>query len=329
MTEQAQPASSPYTVREVSSAEAPKMRALFEQIFKKEMSQALWDWKYTRGGSVGMGVWRGDELVAHYGGMAANILFKGTPGPAVQICDVMVNQSLRQAVRKSSLFYLATSAFIERYGGYGNRFPCGYGFPSDRHMELAEHLKFYAPVGRMWELNWDLAAAPRMPLLLKTVAIDSGNFEQHRATLDNLAEQQCAAMPDRVLVRKNAAWVEWRFLRHPHERYELLLVTHRLSGKVVGLCVLKVEPERVLWMDALAPTAHLPALAQVARAAAWRLERRKLSLWCSEPDRDSFGAVGAAEALPIITPANIWTPGPTPEELHNRWWLLTGDTDYL
>jgi hypothetical protein len=39
--------------------------------------------------------------------------------------------------------------------------------------------------------------------------------------------------------------------------------------------------------------------------------------------------VTSAVAQAITTPANIWTPGPAPEELNDRWWLLAGDTDYL
>ena len=123
--------------------------------------------------------------------------------------------------------------------------------------------------------------------------------------------------------------VAWRYLQHPLERYTLLLVKHRISRRPIGLCVLKVEAERVLWMDAIAPRAHLPALAQVARAATWLLQSRMLALWCSEPDVNRFGAVSTATALPITTPANVWTPGPEPEVLKDQWWLLAGDTDWL
>ena len=319
----------PLSVRELKAADAAAMRKLFADIFKKEMSQSLWEWKYARPHSAALGVWRGNELVAHYGGMGTDVAFKGQPATAIQICDVMVNPSVRQAVRKQSPFFLSTSAFLERYIGYSNPWLVGYGFPSDRHMALAAHLKLYAAVGRMWELGWDLLAPPRVPLLLKVDVLDASNFARWRATLDQLGEQQRADLAERVVVRKDAASVEWRYLRHPQERYELLLVKHRLSGKPIGLCVLKVEAERTLWMEALAPLHHLPALAQVARAAAWRQGRRKLALWCSEPDTARFGNVTSVQPLAITTPANVWTPGPAPAELHNRWWLLAGDSDYL
>ena len=321
--------SSVTTVRGLVPADAPAMRRLFAQIFNKDMSQAHWNWKYARPQSAALGVWRGDELVAHYGGMGLDIWYMGIPGSAVEICDVMVETSARQAVRKTSPFFLSTSAFLERYLGFDNPFMIGFGFPSDRHMALAAHLKLYAPVGKMAELTWELAAPPRVPLLLKIEAVTLASIAQQRAALDSLGEQQRDALPDRILIRKNAAFVEWRYLQHPDEPYEVLLVKHRLSGKAIGLCVLKVEAERVLWMDAVAPLQHLPALAQVARAAAWRLERRKLALWCSTPDVARFGAVASTQILDITTPTNIWTPGPLPEDLRDRWWLVAGDTDYL
>jgi hypothetical protein len=320
---------SPFTARPITTADAPAMRALFAQIFQKEMSQALWDWKYGRPKSIGIGVWRGDELMAHYGGMNTHVWWKGASAEAVQICDVMVNPSVRNAVRKQSPFYLATRTFIDGYAGYGRRWPLGYGFPSDRHMDLAARLKFYAPVGRMWELNWHFTTPQRVPFLLTTVVLSTENVAQHRAALDTLGEQQRKTLGERILLYKDAASIESRYLRHPHERYELILVKHRLTRKPVGLCVLKVEAERVLWMDAVAPLANLPALAQVARAAAWLLDRPRLTLWCTAPDVQRFGDVASAELLPITIPANIWSSAPSPEELQDRWWLLAGDTDWL
>lgn len=305
------------------------MRALFTNIFQKDMPQSLWDWKYARPHCAALGVWRGDELVAHYGGMGTDIAYKGQPARAVQICDVMVDTSVRQAVRTQSPFFLSTSAFLERYIGYDNPFLLGFGFPSDRHMALAARLKLYAPVGKIWELAWNLDAQPRMPWLLKADLLDAHNIARYRKQLDALGTQQAADLADRIVARKDAGFVAWRYLQHPLERYTLLLVKHRITRRPIGLCVLKVEAERVLWMDAIAPLAHLPALAQVARAATWILQRRKLALWCSEPDVKRFGAVSAAMAMPITTPANVWTPGPAPEELKDRWWLLAGDTDWL
>ncbi len=323
------PDSTPFTVRPLAAAEAPAMRQLFQRVFMKEMSQPLWNWKYARPQSAALGVWRDGELVAHYGGMGTVIWCKGKPATAIQIVDVMVNPSVRGAVRNQSPFFVATRAFLEQYIGHEQPYLLGYGFPSDRHMALAAHLKLYAPVGSMWELNWEVAPPPGLPLLQKAVVIDADNLERHRAALNLLWEQLRADLGERIVVHKDAAFVEWRYLQHPQERYEVLLLTQRITGTPLGLCVVKAEAERVLLMDTIGPLRHLPQLVQAAQAATWRLQKRKLVTWCSAPDITCFGATSSAQALAITTPANIWTPGPAPEELHNRWWLLPGDTDYL
>jgi hypothetical protein len=196
-------------------------------------------------------------------------------------------------------------------------------------MDLAERLKFYVRVGRMWELNWELSAAPQESALLQTVTITRENFAHYRATLDKLWKRLSADLQDRVVVCKDAAFVEWRYLQHPENNYELLLVKRRFIGTPIGLCVVKREAERMLLLDLIGPLHEAPRLVQVALAATWRAERRKLYTWCSEPDTTRFGAVTSAHALPIITPANAWTSGPSAEELHNRWWLTPGDTDFL
>ncbi len=318
-----------FTVRQLDASDAPAMRQLFQYVFKKDMSQALWDWKYRRALSATLGVFRDGELVAHYGGMGAEISLKGEPAKAIQVCDVMVNPSVRQAVRNGSPFFLSTSAFLERFIGYNQPFLLGYGFPSDRHMALAAHLGLYAPVGKMWELHWELTAPPRQPLLQTMVRVTPENFEAHRATLDALWQELCAGLGDRIVVRKDADFVAWRYLRHPQEWYEVLLVTQRFTGKPLGLCVLKPEAERVQLMDVIGPVRLMPQVMRSALVATWRLPQRKLYTWCSEPDTKSFGVVASAQPMQITTPANIWTAGPSPEDLHNLWWLMPGDTDYL
>lgn len=324
------PVASTFAVRQLGAADAPAMRQLFREVFDKDMSQALWDWKYRRAQSGAIGVFRDGALVCHYGGIGTDISFNGEPATAIQIVDVMVNTAVRQAVRKHSPFFLAGSAFLEQYIGYQQPFLLGYGFPSDRHLALAEHLKLYAPVGRMWELTWQVQAAPRQPWLHTTTGITADNFAQHRAALDALWARMRAGFGARILVRKDAAFVEWRYLQHPHEKYELLLLMRRFTGTPLGLCVLKREKERVLLMDAIGPPENIPRLVRAAQAASWQQQCHTLATWCSAPDIESFGTgVATCQALPITTPANIWTQGPAPAELHNRWWLMPGDTDYL
>jgi hypothetical protein len=139
--------------RAIGADDAPEVRRLFQLVFKKDMSPVHWDWKYGRSLSRAYGVFRDGELVAHYGGVGLDISLKGKLVQGVQIADVMVVPTVRQSVRRRSPFYLAASGFIETFVGIGEHFLFGYGFPNDRAMDLAERLKFYVRVGRMWELK--------------------------------------------------------------------------------------------------------------------------------------------------------------------------------
>jgi hypothetical protein len=138
------------------------------------------------------------------------------------------------------------------------------------------------------------------------------------------------SMPAAVLVQKNAARMQYRFLQHPEHHYHLWLLQHRLTGKVSAAVVLKEENERILLMDLICARAHV---AQTLRRTALAVQRRwpqPLAFWLSTAYAEQLQLDGMERhALAISTPANIWTQGPSPEQLMNRWWLTAGDTDYL
>jgi hypothetical protein len=319
-----------FAVRPLDATDALAVRALFQQVFDKPLSQALWDWKYRRPQSAMVGVFQGEQLIAHYGGIGVDIYWSNMPATAMQIVDVMVSPSVRHAVRGNSPFFLAGSTFLDAYVGHERPYLLGYGFPSERHLQLAEHLKLYAAAGHMRELEWEFAKRPHGAGLM--VGIDSlyaVTLARHRPAIDSLWQQQRRELRDRIVVRKDAAWLLWRYLRHPEHRYEVLLAKRRITGTPLGICVLKEEGERLLLMDLIGPRKRMGLMVQVAQEAAWRKGKRKLALWCSDPDMKLFRGFKRGERLPITTPANIRTPGPSPSELKDRWWLMAGDTDYL
>jgi hypothetical protein len=317
--------------RILQDADAAAVRALFMEVFQQEMSAEFWHWKYRARDGCATGVFKNGELVAHYGGSGAAILFKGKSARALQVVDVMVKPAARHAVRKQSPFFLASSMFLEHFIGYDKPFLLGYGFPSNRAMGIAERLGIYAPVGRMFEISWTLDAQVKGPSpLYKVIGITPNNFDGHKHAIEQLWNEFRQEMQDYILVQKDAAYLEHRYLRHPKHTYIVLLAKARLTGKALGLLVLKQEPERTLLMDFIGSFARLPLLLHVAKWQSSKLEQKKLATWSSEIFVERFKDNSAtATPLPITTPANIWTSAPRPEELHNRWWLMPGDTDFL
>jgi hypothetical protein len=318
-------------VRILEDADFEAVRNLFAEVFQKEMSAELWHWKYRVQDGHAVGVFKNGTLVGHYGGVGATIFYKGKSARALQIVDVMVKPSSRQAVRKHSPFFLASTMFLEHFIGYGKPYLLGYGFPSNRAMGIAERLGIYAPIGRMFEICWPIEAHEKRPSLLYTcTGISAANIREHSQALAQLWQQFRQEMQDYILVQKDAAYLEHRYLSNPANAYTVLLMKARLSGKALGLIVLKEESERVLLMDFIGPFASLPLMLKLARHRAMAWEKKQLTTWSSATFVERFaGRSAIATPLPITTPANIWTAAPTPEELDNRWWLMPGDTDFL
>ncbi|MFZ9509570.1 MAG: GNAT family N-acetyltransferase [Burkholderiaceae bacterium] len=319
-----------YRVAEVNADNAAEMRALFERVFGKPMSETFWHWKYRPGRGHGMGVWQGDELVAHYGGVGMDILWCGTPSRAVQIVDVMVTPSVRHGVRTQSPFFLATSKFLERYLGYGNPYVIGFGFPSDRHLVLARHLKLYAKVGEMTEVTVDRPHRHWSDVLYRWSTLAPGDFARERATLDRLWQAMAASLPQAIVIRKDAERLQQRYLQHPEQRYELWLLRTRLLGTPLAVVAVKVETQRVFVLDAVCDQARLADVLRLAAHRAWQRYDVPLVAWLSSAYTAPLAAAGLRlSALPIVTPSNIWAPGPDPATLQDRWCLFAGDTDYL
>lgn len=318
---------------EINADNAVEMRQLFERIFHKPMSEQFWRWKYRADCGHALGVWQDNELVAHYGGIGADIVMDGQTKRAVQIVDVMVDPAVRNAVRRTSPFFLATSTFLERFIGYQQPYLLGYGFPSHRHLQLAEHLKLYAPVGDMSELSFAPApAATLCSVFHKWEQLTAQNIDAHASELNALWQQMQQSLPAAIIVRKDAERLRYRYLEHPEHQYELWLLRKQLTGSAVAVVALKREAERVLLMDAVGALAMLPNALHLSARLAWKRWQLPLALWLSTAQLQTMDLPARllqVTPLPICTPANIWTAGPTPAEIKDRWWLMAGDTDFL
>ena len=116
---------------------------LFRACFSYTLPEATRQWKYAESGVIGIGVWRGDDLVAFYGGMPRAISFMGQPSMAVQIGDVMVHPSQRGAFTRQGPFQMAASTYQEEFIGHQKPYLLGFGFPEDKALRLGEQLGLY------------------------------------------------------------------------------------------------------------------------------------------------------------------------------------------
>lgn len=300
--------------------------ALFARAFGHGMPPEQWRWKYAAAETCGALVRKNTgQLVAFFGGMPRPIRFFGEAVTAVQIGDVMTDSVQGRFLNRQGPFFLAASAYLERFIGPDKAYRLGFGFPSKRHNRLAEHLGLYAAVGDVLEANWEpLPYRPRLAVSVRSFLVSQVD------SLEPLWEKMAQELVDYIVPVKNGPYMRHRFFDHPSTVYLPFLVKWRVSGKPFGLLVLRDHGESgVELLDLVGPRNRLPALVRIARRITGKLGRQKLFAWLTKPVADNLAASHPRLApTDISIPTSIWH---IPSEVHrieDRWWLMGGDADF-
>ena len=310
-----------WEIRHVRSRDFDGIATLFHEVFGHNLSRALWDWKYAHGRGNAVVAVRHGTVIAHYGGMYRDVMLCGAPEWVFQICDVMVHPKERGVMTRQGPFLLTAATSAEIYG------PLGFGFPNARAMQVAEKMGLYTEVGQMVSVRW----APSEPgFRWRTrVQVVKLRSESGPDQINALWTAMKCDLRDSVVGVRDWAYVEHRYLSHPHNHYELLVVTSRLTGKPLGAMVLRREGEACELLDVIAPMAHLPLVIDQARrlTGLWGLNR--LYCWISKNNAHRFvDCSGTEEMLNVTIPTSSWTNDPRANVFKDKWWLMSGDTDF-
>ena len=298
---------------------------LFHEAFGHEMPIEQWRWKYAASDPSGCCVLDRDKMVAFYGGMPRGIRIAGEQACAVQIGDVMVAPGQRGVFTRRGAMFHAAAQFSEELVGDGNKYACGYGFPSERHNRLGEHLGLYTRIGRLQEAGWEpLHRRPSLGLTLRPFQASQLNH------LTPLWLEMAESLCDKVVLERDATYIRHRFLSHPTVDYCCFLAKRCFTGTPVGLIVLRDHGTAGMeLLDIIAPVGTIPLLIKMAQYLTARLQRQRLFAWVSEAVAECV-----KETQPTLTDLNLplpiiawgrqrdlrWTRG--------QWWLIGGDTDF-
>ncbi len=308
--------------------QTPEMFSLFKKTFHHDMTPATWQWKYGSNSGREIGIWRDNQLIAHYGGVSRKILFFGRPQTAVQIGDVMVDTSERGTLTRKGPFFLMAATFLERYIGYGKPYLIGFGFPNERAMKVAERLGLYAEAGRMIEFSWGTRS--RFPLWgtrLHPIGREQTDFAITIA--DQCWQHMAADLQTAVIGVRDWQYLQHRYLDHPNQQYQIILVKNRFNQRARGILVLRYDPEGCEIVDLIAPLAEIPLLITHARRLAGIHGATRMFCRITENFARYFAVAGGIQQTTNIhIPANAWSNGPLPETLKDRWWLMSGDKDF-
>ena len=317
-----------WRLRILEESQTPEMFDLIKKTFDHTMTPATRQCKYVSDSGREIGVWRDNQLVAHYGGIQRDILLFGQPQTAVQIVDVMVDATERGILTKKSPFFLMAATFLERYIGYGKPYLAGFGFPNERAMKVAERHGLYAEVGCMVEFSWNTLS--RFPLWgTRLHLIDRDQTDFAAPVVNDCWQRMAIDLQQAITGVRDWQYLQHRYLGHPHQQYQIILVKNRFSERARGILVLRYDPEGCEIVDLIAPLIEIPLLITHARRLAGMQGASRVFCRITENFAAYFAATGGnPQLLNIRIPANIWSDGPSPEMLKDHWWLMSGDKDF-
>ncbi len=317
-------------VSEIDPESAPAMCALYEEVFGHPMSAAHWEWKYGGNRGRGIGIWRGERLIAHYGGLTRTLLDAGTLCLGAQGSDAAVTPNERGHFTRRSPYYLAATTFHSRYIGHGKIHRYGFGFPSERHYRLANLLGIYETADRIVEFSFSLSARPILHGCRVMSAHDLLCAPPLRLALDRAWSRMRRDLSSQIVGVRDPDYLIHRYGRHPLYEYQFLAARPYRFGAPVAFAVVRIVPEQgIEWLDMIGSLADLPMLAQVVQRHAYKSNAVRVFGWITASQQHRFAALGATiSPTEIIVPADQWSDNPLPQTQRNRWWLMSGDTDF-
>ena len=140
-----------------------------------------------------------------------------------------------------------------------------------------------------------------------------------------------ASMNGSVVGVRNYDYLVDRYQTHPLNQYQCMLVRHRITQQARGVFVMHDRGEEggIELLDLVGPPSHWPNLIRAARGQLALLGRKRVYLWTTRSHAAMLsGTSPEVREMELMVPANVWTPGPSADELQGKWWLTGGDTDF-
>ena len=294
-----------------------------------------WRWAYLRnpaGHRISLAIAGDGTVASQYAGMPMLCDTEQGEQIFVHCVDSMTHPDWRRGLQHKSLFVETCLPFWDHGKRIGDAL--FYGLPVDAAFRIGQRYLKYVEMCVVDYLIRDRALPP-LPL--------PGALEVTRvpAIPGDLAALWAAVRPDkRCLVRRDARYLQWRYLDNPgHDDYELWTV--RRGGQLAGLMVFAPEkglaPESATIVDWLVPEQDPEALEALLAVATRRQQeagrQRLLAVfpqWAMEWRallQRGFAHVPSATWMQRRWVHNINKPAITAGFLAANWWFTLGDTD--
>jgi hypothetical protein len=312
-------------IRWVQPSDAREVCRLHGVVFDAGFDVPLYQWRYGGQRGWGLGAWSRGELVGHIGMMRRRFWWEGRHLELAQVGDVMVGPDHRG--RWLGLQYRLLALLVHGVGGPGPGFDRIFGFPRIELLRLGCRQGMQRAIGRMVEYRWRAQGGRRpsgdsKPLVLPR---DAG-------VVDDLWGVMCSEQAQDLIGERTAAYIQWRYVEHPANRYCLRMVRDAWFRRPIGILVFRVDGERLLLMDVIGRLESLPPLVAWARFHAAELGAAYAALWVMEGHTVAVARLPVPDhvepRMPVAVPAGASRRDPDPT-LNGHWWLTAGDIDHV
>lgn len=303
-----------------------KIGSLFTTCFNQSFSPELWQWKYAKSPQYAVTAWLDDRAVGHYAGVPRDVMYNGRQIRMLQITDVMVHPDERSRHGRRGVFYWLATRFLEKYVGTEKDLIQAFGFPSERHTKLGVLLKIYDRVSKIVEVNWNsVSCAPSFACKAKLLDKTADLCEP----VNRLWNTMKKSLAPFYLGIRDWAYIDYRYIKHPTINYQLYLVVNRFTMRHVGLFVLRKHDNNTFeLMDLVANIKDMPLLILFARNEVFKLNGTLLFSWMNDVIVSKLVSDAYIVDIEVTIPCIIWTKCIEPKELKDKWWLMSGDTDW-
>jgi hypothetical protein len=264
-----------FFVREYRDGDEEQILPMFCRSFHVDRSLARWRWEYRENPYGALRISQAfspdGKLAAHYAGYP--VRFHNATGgiggigeaprtlPALQIGDTMTEPSYRHLGRgPTSLLGRTVRHYYARFCDGHVAFNYGFNTGNIQRFSMS-----FVGARRLESLPFhvlDLAARPLArpnPLLSRLAGYRIERIARFDARWDTFFHRVSGAY--RLLVERDARYLEWRYARCPDVEYFIYAVFRR--DQLAGWSVFRSKGERLLWGDALFDPRHPAAVRQL------------------------------------------------------------------
>ncbi|MEW6741222.1 MAG: GNAT family N-acetyltransferase [Planctomycetota bacterium] len=326
-----------WTLRPYRPGDEERILELFNGIFRPfnpdyvDRSLAHWRWLYAENGHEHQ-TWVAElpdgRFIGQYTAIPMMMNIRGERSLTGQAVDTCVDPAYRRSLRREGLFLTMARSWFD-YWGCDERDRIVYGFPNEQAFPVGTRLLHYRPVHcPVLELN--RAADPEG--LPASPAVTVERVERFDERADGLYEKLRDGLG--LSTWRDKAYLDWRFVRSPSVKYEILQATR--GGELCAWVVYRLGwfKEKVApLVDVLFDPADREALGALVRelacdARAAGLQTIRTWMPVSFPHHETLKSLGF---LPAPSRFNlcirIFNPMFDLSYAKERWYYTMGDSD--